>query len=318
VVGAPTPVEPDPAPAAAESSAAPVAAPGSSDDGEPDGAPTPAPGRPTFRVPLPEGPASRYLRDLPAIFQDEDPGGPGGGGTLVVTRDGAVLRTLALGERVITVGRLPGNDLVLPDASVSDRHAEVRAEAARVTVLDVGSAGGTRVDGVPLPRDTPAALDRGAVVRVGPYELTYKRPRPNDFLGRMLLIFEALWEPLEQRQDHIALYYDPRTAPAAMLPWIASWLDLALDHHWPEERRRRLLREAMDLYRWRGTSYGLARMLEVSAGVAARVTDDPAEPWVVRVEVTLPPAGEVRREAVEALVRAHKPAHVGYVLEFLP
>jgi phage tail-like protein len=324
-------------------------------------------------------------------------------GALVVTLDGTVVQTVPLGGRAVTVGRLPGNDVVLPHPAVSRQHAEVRAEAAGVLVVDVGSTGGTFVDGVRLLRDQPAALDAGAAARVGPYELTYAPPRPepvvlrppsgavfeaapaaapaatpaggdgrggaaaddeappappgrptypaplpegpesrylrdlpaifhgaeaagagdggagpNDFLGRMLLIFEALWEPLEQRQDHIALYYDPRTAPAAMLPWLASWLDLALDPRWPEERRRRLLREAMELYRWRGTPYGLARVLEVAAGVSARVTDDPAEPWVVRVAVTLPPGGAARRDEVEALVRAHKPAHVGYVLEFLP
>lgn len=327
------------------------------------------------------------------------PGAPSAGatadrGALVVRLDGTVVQTVPLGERAVTIGRLPGNAVVLPHPAVSRHHAEVRAEAAGVLVADLGSAGGTRVDGEPVLPDRPVPLAPGAVLQVGPYECTYVPPRPDPvrlrppegarfardaaeveadadgvegaprdgayddgrddplpnaqpgrptfsaplpagvrsrylehlpgifqddgFLGRLLLIFEAIWEPLEQRQDHIALYYDPRTAPAPLLPWLASWLGLALDPHWPEARRRRLLAEAMELYRWRGTPYGLARMLEVAAGVTAEVAEDASEPWVVRVRVTLPPNGDVRPEAVDALVRAHKPAHVGYVLEVTP
>ena len=44
----------------------------------------------------------------------------------------------------------------------------------------------------------------------------------NDFLGRYLLIFESIWEALEQRQDHIAMYFDPRTCPESLLPWSIS------------------------------------------------------------------------------------------------
>src|SRR5205814_3376189 len=56
----------------------------------------------------------------------------------------------------------------------------------------------------------------------------------NVFLGRYLLIFESLWEPLEQRQDHVDMYFDPRTCPAAFLPWLARWLDLSFNTHSPE------------------------------------------------------------------------------------
>ena len=137
----------------------------------------------------------------------------------------------------------------------------------------------------------------------------------DDFLGRFLLIFEALWEPLEWRQNHLDNYFTATTAPAGFLPWLASWLGLVLDKHWPEERRRRLLMEAMELYRWRGTSYGLSRMLEISTGVTPTITEDPKKPYVFRVVVRMPPDSRVRPEIVERLVQMHKPAHVGYVLE---
>ncbi len=139
-----------------------------------------------------------------------------------------------------------------------------------------------------------------------------------DFLGRMLLIQETIWEPLERRQDHIHMYFHPRTAPARMLPFLGAWLDLAVNPLAPEDRRRRLLTEAMDLYRWRGTAYGLTRMIEVVTGITPTITEDPAQPYVFRIRVDLPAGSDVRKEAIEDLVRANKPAHVGYVLEVRP
>jgi phage tail-like protein len=138
----------------------------------------------------------------------------------------------------------------------------------------------------------------------------------SDFLGRMLLIYEAIWEPLEQRQEHIAMYFSPATSPAPMLAWMAEWLNLELDSHWPEPRRRELLREAMQLYWWRGTAYGLTRMLEVCTGQPVQITEDPDRPFVFRIKI--PAYTDVSRDMVERLVRAHKPAHVGYVLETGP
>jgi phage tail-like protein len=139
--------------------------------------------------------------------------------------------------------------------------------------------------------------------------------RNQDFLARMLLVFESLWEPLEQRQDHIAMYFDPRTCPAELLPWLAGWLDVTLDPHWPEDRRRNLLTEAMELFRWRGTAYGLSRIIEVSTGLTPVITEDATAPFVIHVRVAIPPGSGVRAEVIEDLIREHKPAHVGYVLE---
>jgi phage tail-like protein len=139
-----------------------------------------------------------------------------------------------------------------------------------------------------------------------------------DFLGRFLLIFESIWEPLEQRQDHMALYFDPRTCPAGFLPWLGSWLEFSVNPHWPEARLRYLLGEAMDLYRWRGTRYGLTRLIEICTGLTPVITEPPETPFVFHVELRLPPDTTVSRELVEQLVQAHKPAHAGYVLDIRP
>jgi len=140
----------------------------------------------------------------------------------------------------------------------------------------------------------------------------------SDLFRRMLLIYENIWEQLEQRQDFIEMYFDPRTCPASFLRWLAGWFDVAIDPHWPEARTRALLLELIQLYRWRGTKYGLTRMIEVCTGVTPEITISPASPFVLKISVHLPQNGGDNGTGalfIEELVKAHKPAHVGYVLE---
>lgn len=136
----------------------------------------------------------------------------------------------------------------------------------------------------------------------------------SDFLRRYLLLFEAIWEPLEYRQDHIQLYFDPRTCPVPLINWLAQWFGLPINPHWPEGRRRQVLAQMFDLYRWRGTRHGLALMIELCTGVAPEI-DDGATPFVFNVRLKLPPGHRVARDFLQELIESHKPAHAGYTLE---
>lgn len=152
---------------------------------------------------------------------------------------------------------------------------------------------------------------------------TYLRYLPdifqeNDFLRRFLHIFEDIWEPLEQRQDHIEMYFDPLTCPVSFLPWLASWLDFPLNMYWPEAQYRRVLAQAMELYRWRGTQYGLVRMIELFTGLTPEITESPSDPFVFHICITLSAgsSGESFDQGlIEELIQTHKPAHAGYLLE---
>jgi hypothetical protein len=50
----------------------------------------------------------------------------------------------------------------------------------------------------------------------------------DDFMGRFLMLFESFWAPVERQVAGIENYFDPQLAPAAFLPWLASWLGLEL------------------------------------------------------------------------------------------
>ncbi|MBN1318105.1 MAG: phage tail protein I, partial [Anaerolineales bacterium] len=136
-----------------------------------------------------------------------------------------------------------------------------------------------------------------------------------DFLlDRFLLIFESIMGPINQLVDHMPLVLDPQTVPADLLPWSASWLDLTLNENWPEKHRRDLIRAASELYRWRGTRYGLSRYLEIYAGVTPEIDDNLAQAHTFRVTLRVPIGQPVDESLVREIIENEKPAHTFYEL----
>lgn len=70
----------------------------------------------------------------------------------------------------MTVGRLKDNAICIPANSVSRRHAVVRMRNGNVYVCDLGSHGGTIVDGVSISSET--IVPEGAIVSMGPARLS--------------------------------------------------------------------------------------------------------------------------------------------------
>lgn len=81
--------------------------------------------------------------------------------------------------------------------------------------------------------------------------------REVDFIGRFLKIFEQTFEPTVQALDALWAYLDPLMTSEAMLPFLAHWVGWPLNPALSLNRQRYLIRQAMEIYRWRGTRRGL-------------------------------------------------------------
>ena len=77
-----------------------------------------------------------------------------------------------LSKPVTTMGRNPQNDVALPgDVQVSSRHAEIRQEAGRFIIYDLGSTNGTFISGQQI---TKQVLRDGDEIRVGDTRLVFQ------------------------------------------------------------------------------------------------------------------------------------------------
>ncbi|MDE2582047.1 MAG: FHA domain-containing protein [Rhodospirillales bacterium] len=110
-----------------------------------------------------------------------DPFGLGGGAgdagsapRLLITGPGDVPSEILLGSEPVVIGRAPGAGVLLPSIEVSRAHCRIAFADGAVSITDLNSTNGTFIDGERV--DGAAPLPPGAVLRVGPYRLTYADP----------------------------------------------------------------------------------------------------------------------------------------------
>ena len=92
-------------------------------------------------------------------------------------------------------------------------------------------------------------------------------------LGQFLTPFDDVLRGFSDLLAEIDRYFDPARTDADFLPWLATWVALALDEQWDEAKRRQLIAEAVELYRWRGTIKGLKRYLKIYTGLEPEIRE---------------------------------------------
>ena len=91
----------------------------------------------------------------------------------VVTTEGPLRgRVLVVDDDELVLGRREGSDLLLPDPHVSRAHAVVRKSSGAVWLEDLGSTGGTVVNGEPVTGSQ--ALKHGDTVRFGTVDTRFE------------------------------------------------------------------------------------------------------------------------------------------------
>src|SRR3982751_584340 len=67
--------------------------------------------------------------------------------TIVLQEKGGEQRRLVFNKPEVTIGRVQGNDIVLPKGNVSKRHARIVLKDGKFIIVDLKSTNGTYVNG---------------------------------------------------------------------------------------------------------------------------------------------------------------------------
>jgi phage tail-like protein len=88
-----------------------------------------------------------------------------------------------------------------------------------------------------------------------------------DVIHRFIKIFEQAFDPAVNSFFSMWAYLDPLTAPEALLPFLAHWVDWPIDPRFSGTQQRRLIHRAVEIYRWRGTRKGLRFFIHLYTGL---------------------------------------------------
>lgn len=165
-------------------------------------------------------------------------------------------------------------------------------------------------------------------------DATYEKP----FFERYLRGFDDFLEPLQELLGSLEMFFGAFSAPPDALGWLAGWVCADLDENWPEMKRRALVHEAVEIFRWRGTKRGLSHYLRLYTGVDALIDDQACDgmelgkeaklgteatvlgnipPHTFVVTLAVPNPAEVNEEKVRDIIAYEKPAHTAYTLRLV-
>jgi phage tail-like protein len=163
-----------------------------------------------------------------------------------------------------------------------------------------------------------------------------------NYVRDLLWIIQHLFGSIEAMLDGIHLYFNSYETPEQFLPWLAAWSAMILEPDWPEVKKRRLIKKAMELYRLRGTVRGLKLFISLFTGYEPHLAENewPFNGFRIGVSSTvgidtviLPPVDKshsfvcvmphkFRDLTAQSIIRLHeiiemeKPSHSTYMLKF--
>lgn len=132
----------------------------------------------------------------------------------------------------------------------------------------------------------------------------------------LVLAMSDMRSPIVAHLDALHDRFDPdRATPGALLA-MSRWLGIPDGHPIDARARAALVREAIELARWRGTRSGLLRYLELALGVAGCEVRDDEHPF--HLVVRIPSELERERKRITHIVAHQKPAHLTFTIEAMP
>ncbi|MBW2064758.1 MAG: GAF domain-containing protein [Deltaproteobacteria bacterium] len=118
----------------------------------------------------------------------------------------------------IFMGRSMQNDVLLPDTTVSRRHAQVRRTREGYLLIDLGSHNGTYVNGTLVSRRLLRPSDR---IMIGSYRVSFveETPKPSALSKKPTAVFE---ETLDQREEEVLRNVGPESEKAPDQTFLVS------------------------------------------------------------------------------------------------
>jgi pSer/pThr/pTyr-binding forkhead associated (FHA) protein len=89
-----------------------------------------------------------------------------------------------LSKTVVSLGRSNTNDIIINDARVSRSHARLECGQDDITIIDLGSSNGTRVNGAHIQR---AILNPGDTINLGSQQLKFQMEDPREDAGMTVI-----------------------------------------------------------------------------------------------------------------------------------
>jgi pilus assembly protein CpaF len=89
--------------------------------------------------------------------------------TIVITEKGGKPRPESFDQNEITIGRVQGNDIVLPKGNISKRHSRIVLRDGKFIIVDLKSTNGTFVNGKRI--SSPQVLKEGDKIYIGDFTL---------------------------------------------------------------------------------------------------------------------------------------------------
>ncbi len=90
--------------------------------------------------------------------------------TMIITEKGGAQRRMEFDKNEVTIGRVQGNDIILPKGNVSKRHSRIVLKDSRFIVVDLKSTNGTYVNGRKIT--SPLVIKAGDKIYIGDFILT--------------------------------------------------------------------------------------------------------------------------------------------------
>lgn len=101
----------------------------------------------------------------------------------------------------------------------------------------------------------------------------YQASDKDRFLERYLAVFQVLYESMDEKIRGIPGMLDVERTEEENLIRLAEWLDITGSHIWNGAQLRLLLKQAVRLYRMRGTREGIRAMIRLYTGGEAYIVE---------------------------------------------